>query len=96
MPTLLLFWLAYLGVFKEPLVRFLAKWTLGLLVVLSVVAGGVAVLRGLIELVTGIPFHWLSARWDALTKWQKLGLGVLIYLLALGIALWLLRRQSGL
>jgi hypothetical protein len=39
-------------------------------------------LAGLVQVVSGVPFSQLAARWDSLRGWQRGVLGVLIVILA--------------
>jgi len=94
LPILLLVGLVESGIDQWPLNRFLVKWTFGLFALLALVAGGVAVIQGLLELVTGVSFDRMSARWDGLGKWPKLVLGLAIYLVVLIVVLCLLARWS--
>jgi len=46
------------------------------------IPGGFA-LAGLVQLVSGVPFSELAARWDSLAGWQRGVLGVAIVLVSL-------------
>ena len=46
---------------------------------------GAFFLVGLIEVVSGVPFSELAARWDDLHGWQRGVLGTLIVLLSTGV-----------
>ena len=94
MPVLLLAGIVAVGVDEWPLSHLLVKWTFGLLALLALVAGGVAVIQGLLELVTGVSFDRMCARWDGFGKWPKLLLGLAIYLVVLIVVLSLLAHWS--